>query len=76
MPSLSEKRSAEKRRLESLKLQIIDPHPDVHGALLSDEIIFYAEYYDLINPFNRENLKPAGYELSVGNEYFLSGEFS
>ena len=42
---------------------------------MSDEIAFYADNYRLIEPFDRENLKPAAYELTVGNEYFLHGEF-
>ena len=29
----------------------------------------------MISPFTIGNLKPAGYELTVGDEYFMSGEF-
>ena len=75
MPSLSEKRRAEANRLRAYCPLNVDPHPTVHGVLLSDEIIFYAENHHLINPFNPDNLHPAGYELTVGDEYFLSGEF-
>jgi deoxycytidine triphosphate deaminase len=52
-----------------------DPSPDVRGILLSDQITRFAMDQQLITPFNPENLKPAGYELTVGDEYFLSGEF-
>jgi deoxycytidine triphosphate deaminase len=75
MPSLSKKREAERKRLEALTPSEIDPHSDVKGVLLSDEIEFYALQHHLIRPFNYENLKPAAYELTVGDEYFLSGEY-
>jgi deoxycytidine triphosphate deaminase len=44
------------------------------GVLLSDEIKHYVQTIRLIEPFSEENLKPAGYELSVGDEYVLGGE--
>ncbi len=47
---------------------------NIHGVLLADEIEFYATKYKMIEPFERENLKPAAYELTVGNEYALGGE--
>jgi deoxycytidine triphosphate deaminase len=75
MTTLSEKRRAQSAFLRSLNPSENDPHPGVHGVLLSDEIIFYSENCNLIHPFVRENLKPAGYELTVGDEYFLSGSF-
>jgi deoxycytidine triphosphate deaminase len=75
MPTLSEKRQAQGEFLHSLRPSEDDPHPEIHGVLLSDEIIFYSEAYNLIQPFNRNNLKPAGYELTIGDEYFLSGSF-
>ena len=75
MPSLSRKRLAEKTTIEAFYPSEDDPHPDVHGVLLSDEITFYATNHQLIVPFNPENLKPAAYELTVGDEYFISGEF-
>jgi deoxycytidine triphosphate deaminase len=46
-----------------------------HGILLSDQISYLASKHDMISPFQPENLKPAGYELTVGDEYFMSGEF-
>src|ERR1700731_1012597 len=75
MPSFSEKRQAEALDLNSIPPPEEDPHPENHGVLLSDEIIYYAENHSLIRPFDRTNLKPAGYELTIGDEYFLSGAF-
>src|ERR1700722_11886405 len=75
MPTLAEKRRVEATHLASLLSSEADPHPEVHGVLLSDEIIFYAEKCKLISPFNRDNLKPAGYELTIGDEYYKSGNF-
>jgi deoxycytidine triphosphate deaminase len=75
MTTFAAKRRTQGADLRSFRPSDVDPHPNVHGVLLSDEIIFYSEQHNLIRPFNRENLKPAGYELTVGNEYFLSGSF-
>jgi deoxycytidine triphosphate deaminase len=36
---------------------------------------FSQKNHRLITPFDSENLKPAGYELTVGDEYFKSGEY-
>ena len=44
------------------------------GVLLSDEIEYYVNAVDLIRPFNPDNLKSAGYELTIGDEYVLGGE--
>lgn len=44
------------------------------GVLLSDEIEYYVNKYKMIDPFKRENLKPAAYELTVGDEYSRGGE--
>lgn len=75
MPSLAKKRADLEATLKQDPPLETDPHSDVHGVLLSDEIAYYADKHKLITPFNRSNLKPAGYELTVGNEYFLHGEF-
>jgi deoxycytidine triphosphate deaminase len=49
-------------------------HPPV-GVLLSDEIERYVNEFKLISPFRKDDqLKPAGYELSIGDEYVLGGE--
>lgn len=52
-----------------------DPKPGGTGIFLSDEIAYFARHHRLLEPFDERNLKPAGYELTVGNEYFMSGEF-
>jgi len=44
------------------------------SVLLSDQIKRYVEEFDLIKPFNPDNLKPASYQLSVGDEYAIGGE--
>ena len=45
------------------------------GVLLSDEIEHYVNEFKLIWPFRKDDqLKPAGYELSIGDEYVLGGE--
>jgi deoxycytidine triphosphate deaminase len=75
MVSLTEKRKEERARLAQMAPSEDDPNPDVRGILLSDQITYFARNHQLISPFNPENLKPAGYELTVGDEYFLSGEF-
>lgn len=75
MPSLSTKRGVEFSKLNALSPSEDDPHLGANGVLLSDEIQFYAQYHNLIAPFEAKNLKPAAYELTIGDEYFLSGEF-
>lgn len=45
------------------------------GVLLSDEIAYYATRYRMIDPFIPANLKPAGYELTVGKVYAMNGEY-
>lgn len=45
-----------------------------HGVLLSNEIEYYAEKYNMIKPFHRDNLNPAGYELTVGEDYAKDGK--
>jgi deoxycytidine triphosphate deaminase len=75
MVSLTEKRNAERAKLAQMMPSEDDPNPGVYGILLSDQITYFARNHNLICPFNPENLKPAGYELTVGDEYFLSGEF-
>ena len=44
------------------------------GVLLSDEIEYLAVKHKMIVPFNPDNLKPAGYELSLGPRFAKSGE--
>ena len=75
MPSLAKKRADLIAFLKQHPPSEDDPHSNVYGVLLSDEIAFYAENFKLVTPFDRTNLKPAAYELTIGDEYFLSGEF-
>jgi deoxycytidine triphosphate deaminase len=75
MPSLAQKRASLNSLLRQHPPSDCDPRPEIHGVLLSDEIAFYANNHNLITPFDRVNLKPAAYELTIGDEYFLSGEF-
>ena len=58
-----------------------DPRPPEWGSwpgavLLDDEITYYAErpQYPLICPFNRSNLKPARYQLTLGPEAKVGGK--
>ncbi len=46
------------------------------GVLLSDEIEHHVNMFRMIDPFNPKNLKPAGYELTVGDQYSLGGNVS
>lgn len=48
--------------------------PPAGAVLLSDEIERYVKEFRLIEPFNPDNLKPAAYELTVGDEYAVEGE--
>lgn len=65
----------ERARLESLECPERDRResPPV-GVLLSDEIKRCVDTFKMIDPFAGKNLKPAGYELTVGDEYVLGGE--
>ena len=69
-----DKRATEAARLEALCDVWDDQHPEKTGVLLSDAISLYAEDAQMILPFSEENLKPAGYELTVGDEAMLGGE--
>jgi len=58
-----------------------DPRPEVWSSwpgavLLDDEIRFYAHHaqYPLIQPFEEKNLKPARYQLTLGNEARIGGK--
>jgi len=74
------KRRDEEKRLKRIIAETKDAieedaHPDKTGVLLSDEIEFYVEKVQLISPFDPDNLKPAAYELTVGDEAMVGGEF-
>ena len=60
-------------RLNAIPVLEVDPHPDKTGVLLSDEIIFYVGECHLIKPFSRKRLKPASYQLTVGDEAMVGG---
>jgi len=58
-----------------------DPRPDVWtnwpgAVLLDDEIRFYCQHpkYPLIQPFEEKNLKPARYQLTLGDEARIGGK--
>ncbi len=73
--TLSEKRETEKQRLKELEVLSSDPQSDRTGVLLSQDIIYYSENHHLISPFNPGHLKPAAYELTVGDEWYMGGKF-
>lgn len=68
-------RDKEKTRVATFRDIRKDPRPDSTGVLLSDEIKAYVKEGRLIEPFIEEHLKPAGYELTVGNQAMKGGEF-
>lgn len=51
-----------------------DPNPNKSGVLLRDEIEDYAKKFNLICPFNPDNLKGASCRLTVGTQYALGGK--
>jgi deoxycytidine triphosphate deaminase len=67
------RREKGKKLLEQLKCFEQDPLRTT-GVLLSDEIEEYVKQFKLIDPFDPNNLKPAAYELTVGDEYSLGGK--
>lgn len=69
-----QRRQAELERLENFRDLERDENPSEKGVLLSDQIEFYVDECCMISPFDRRNLKPAGYELTVGDEAMLGGE--
>ena len=44
------------------------------GVLTSDEIEYYAKKYKMIEHFDPKSLKPAGYELHLGEDYAIGGK--
>lgn len=65
----------EKARLDALPHFGMDPaHVDC-GVLLSDRIEHYCgRKFQLISPFEKKYLRPAGYSLRVGDNYAINGE--
>jgi deoxycytidine triphosphate deaminase len=73
---LKAKEEQELNYLRTLTTLESDPRADpTGGVLLSEEIEYFAVNHQLIEPFSRDNLKPAAYELTVGVEYFIGGEY-
>ena len=70
----NDRREIELARLRNMRDLRVDPHASKSGVLHSDEIVFYAKEAQLILPFKAENLKPAGYELTIGDEAMIGGE--
>lgn len=70
-----DKKERERERLNQLECPAVDgrEHAPV-GVLLSDEIEHYVRTFKMIEPFDPQRLKPAGYELTIGDEYVLGGE--
>lgn len=64
---------AEKARLKALRTAPLTAWHVDRGVLLSDRIEFYCKHYDLITPFNSEDLRPAAYDLRVGDYYSVAG---
>lgn len=70
-----QKKKQELDRLKHFSCPQNDQREDAPmGVLLSDEIQHYVRTIKLIDPYLEPNLKPAGYELSVGDEYVIGGE--
>jgi deoxycytidine triphosphate deaminase len=72
---LAKKRADELVEIKRIPPLESDPVPGMAGILLSDQITYFAQNHNLLAPFSKENLKPAGYELTVGDEYFMSGQY-
>lgn len=70
-----QRRQAELERLKEFRDLERDERFYEKGVLLSDQIEFYVVECCMISPFVRCNLKPAGYELTVGDEAMLGGEY-
>jgi len=47
---------------------------DCGPVLLSDQIHFLAEEIGLIDPFDTKHLRPASYDLRVGNAYYVNDD--
>lgn len=67
------RREQEKERLKKYQCPDSDPY-GTFGVLLSDEIERYVAWFRLIDPFDCNNLDPAAYKLTVGDECAVGGE--
>jgi deoxycytidine triphosphate deaminase len=80
MESLNTKRERVRRRLKQFTPLEDDDFTDIHGVLYSDMIRHYSEgvavEHRMITPFDKKQMHPAGYKLTVGDEFYLSGSVS
>ncbi len=81
MSEITDKKSPGRREEERARLAALrerQPLGDdlrLSGVLLSDVIRHYCQWFDLISPFDEENLlKPACYKLTIGDEYAIGGK--
>jgi deoxycytidine triphosphate deaminase len=74
-PDLTTRRQQERERLIALHSKCPTNDGDFlyTGVLLSDGIEFCVDTFDLIRPFDRQNLKPANYKLTIGDQYAMDG---
>ena len=74
--NLSTRRQRESERLTVLhgKCPKTDHGFPFTGVLLSDGIKYCIDQFDLIRPFREENLKPANYKLTIGDQYAVEGK--
>jgi deoxycytidine triphosphate deaminase len=73
---LTTRRQNERDRLIALhgKCPSSDEDFPYHGVLLDDGIEYCVNAFDLIRPFDKENLKPANYKLTIGDQYAMDGK--
>ena len=64
---------AEKERLSDLRYAPLEIGEQYHGVLLGEQIRSLCDRYDLVSPFKEECLRPAGYDLTVGERYAIDG---
>lgn len=67
------RRELEVEKLKSFPTITVPEHWE-SGVLLSDKIEHYATRHQMIEPFFLSKLKPAAYELSVGDLYSIGGK--
>jgi len=67
-------REAERQRLSQLPDWPVRRPFDEHGVLLSNRIEHYCTEYQLVAPFDKEQLRPAAYALSVGRNFSIGGK--
>lgn len=75
-PDLTTRRQKERERLITLhgKSPRDDKDFPFTGVLLSDAIKHCVDKFDLIRPFDEQNLKPANYKLTIGNQFSIGGQ--